>query len=348
MGKEEGYGVSTVSIESEDPWTLNASTTWGNDVVEKKSRGRSWSWTWGFRNRWSSARRTTEQVVTPALRSVEETTRPAFNATWSFFRRNTWPFIVRVFTAKKQWLALLLFLSCAVVPMVALGCFTHRAGSQPGSWPFYYTVFAPKTMGCGNYIDNNPANATVTGIDGVFTLDQTFGRLSFSAVKAIDVAWDILVGHGVQMLAWWVTYIVFSDALLRVIERHPASFRIFQRIALEGPSLLSLWTLCKELLSVKSKRTKTLFAYMFLSTSYVLCIPMFLGAMTGYDSTSIAWMDLDDSNNIVPTSAVKYSWVISGTVNSTFDKPVCKESEGFWDQQSFIDVRMDRCKLSQW
>jgi hypothetical protein len=263
---------------------------------------------------------------------------------WSRICHDLWPILLRVVTAKKQWAALFLFLCCAVVPMVTLGHFTPRPESAFGTWPPYYNVFAAKYMTCGNDIDDNPANSTVTGIEGLFVLDQTWGRFSFSTVKAIDVAWDILVGRGVQILAWWVAYNVFSDALLCVIERHPASFRIFQRIALEGPSLLSLWTLCKELLSVKSKRTKILFAYMLLSTSYVLCIPMFLGAMTGYDSTSIAWLDLDGSNNIVPTSAVKEAWVISGTTNSTFDQKVCTDPDNALINWNYYTDRVNYCK----
>ncbi|KAF3035929.1 hypothetical protein E8E12_004810 [Didymella heteroderae] len=241
--------------------------------------------------------------------------------------------------SKKQWFALFLFLSGGAVPMVALGWFTPRPEFAFGTWPPYYNVFAAKYMSCGNHLDDNPANSTVTGFEGLFVLDQTWGRFSFSTVKTIDVAWDILVGRGVQMLAWSIAYVVFSDALLRVIERHPASFRIFQRIALEGPSLLSLWSLLKELLSVKSKRTRSLFAYFLISTSYVLFIPMFLGAMTGYDSTSIAWMSLDDSNNIVPTSALKYAWVITGTRNTTLDVPICADPNDYSVQEDYFVPR---------
>jgi hypothetical protein len=278
------------------------------------------------------------------MQSTGEKMQPTVNAAWSFTCLSLWPFLMRVFTAKKQWFALLLFLSGGAAPMIVLAWFTPRPEFAFGTWPPYYKIFAAKYMNCGNYIDDRPANSTVTGLDGLFVLDQTWGRLSFSTVKTIDVAWDIFVGRGVQMLAWSVAYVVFSDALLCVLERHPASFRIFQRIALEGPNLLSLWTLLKELLSVKSKRTRCLFAYVLVSTTYVLFIPMFMGAMTGYDSTSIAWMSLDDSNNIVPTSALKYAWVIAGTRNSTFDLPICADPDDYFFQANYIRPRTQHCK----
>lgn len=344
MEKEGGDNVS-VSVHSVDePWTPNRSRTWGNDVVETKGRTWSWAWTWGLRNRWTSACRTTEQFAIPRVRFAERKLRPAMNAAWSFICISFWPSLKRIFTAKKQWIALFFFLSGAAAPMIILAWFTPRLENSFGSWPPYYNVFAAKYMTCGYDLDWDPANSTVTGFGGLFVLDRTWGRLSFSAVKTIDVAWDILVGRGVQMIASWAAYIVFSDALLRVIERHPASFRVFQRIALEGPSLLLLWTLCKELLFVKSKRTRTLFAYILLSTFYVLCIPLFLGAMTGYDSTSTAWLDLDNSNNIVPTSAVEYKYVITGTWNSTFNPIICAKIEDASIASMYINDRVSHCK----
>lgn len=311
MGKEADHDV-TVSVQTvSDAATPRRRLTWGNDVIEPTGRRWNWARIWDFCNRCSS--------------------------TCS-------PFLMRVLTAKKQWIALFLFLGGAAAPLVMLGYYTPRIGFPPGSYPFY-NVFAAKYMDCGDSIDSRPAGSVITGFKGLFVLDSTWGSFNFSTVKTIDVAWDIIVGRSAQLLCWWVAYAVFSDALLCVIERHPASFRIFQRIALEGPGLHSLWTLCKELLFVKSKRTKALFAYLLLSTSYVLCIPMFLGAMTGYDSTSTAWIDVEGTNNIVPTSYIKSSWAITGTWNTTFDQPVCESTDGYYQQADYFRPRLDQCKL---
>jgi hypothetical protein len=66
---------------------------------------------------------------------------------------------------------------------------------------------------------------------------------------------------------------------------------------------------------------------MWISTAYVLCIPVFLGAATGYDSTNVAWLDMDDTNNIVPWSSMQTAWLITGTKNETFVQTVCKPYE---------------------
>jgi hypothetical protein len=223
--------------------------TWNRDVVEKN-----------FSKRWDRRLRSN---CAATFRTVVSTTTFAFNATRRFTYNRmlckiSWP----------QICAFLLLLVFGAAPLIALGLFTRE--SEYWYRGAFAGVFRDKVLGCGNTF-GVPKNSTVSGFEKVFVLDQKFGKFSFSQVKIVDVAWDILVGRGVQLLAWWIGYNVFSDALLRAIERHPASFQIFQRIALEGPSLLSLWTLAKELWCAKSKRTKALFFYIWMSTVYIIC-----------------------------------------------------------------------------
>jgi hypothetical protein len=314
-GKEKDLKYTCVSVSSTDdsppetPVTPRVKT-WGNDSIQEEGRRWEWSsrarwkvrWTWALHEAWLCV-----------WHAMKWTTRFILHIPiWQYVRRS-----------KKQCFALFLVLATTFAPLVILGYFSP---------PSYYGtpfvgLFRDKVLGCGDNLLGDPQNATVTGIEKLFALDQTFGKFSFSQVKTIDILWDLLVGRGLQLLAWWAAYTVFSDALLRAIERHPTSFSIFQRIALEGPGLGSLWTLTRELWVAKSRRTKALFLYMFWSTAYVLFVPIVLGAMTGYDSTSIAWIDLDGNNNIVPASILQRTWVISGTVNTTFSYGECVKEE---------------------
>ena len=86
-----------------------------------------------------------------------------------------------------------------------------------------------------------------------------------------------------------------------------------------------------------------MFLYMFWSTAYVLFVPIVLGAMTGYDSTSIAWIDLAGANNIVPAAGLQPAWVIQGTVNQTFPDPVCLDQNLIGEYQWANYERYDRC-----
>lgn len=329
--------LTTPSQESLPPPAY--SRTWGNDVVKGKRKRWFWESFWKWKPIW---RRHSQNNSNPVHETTRNRTRLTKLSTYP--RDYAWSFPNPVWVTKKQCIALFLVISCGIVPLVLIGHFTPSNGNMPGHQPFY-GIFEDKVLGCGTSIYGTPQNATVSGVEKLFVLDHTFGTFAFSQVKIIDVAWDIFVGRGVQLMAWWVAYIVFSDALLRAIERHPASFRIFQRIALEGPSLLAVWTLLKEMWAAKSRRTKALFFYMFLSTCYVITVPLFLSAMTGYDSNTIAWVSLGDENNIVPASALSTTWVIRGTNNLTFDKPICERNDYEYELENLKFMRRGYCKL---
>jgi hypothetical protein len=307
--------LSSPTQESLPPYSSDCS----RDISEKKEQTGKKSWKWGSRQDWVAA-----YVAAPHYFN---------NVVLKKIPTPGWPEKKKKAIILEQIYAFLLVAAFSIMPM---GVFFP---AQPLS-----IIFENKVISCG-YSFGTPENATVSGVEKLFVLDQTFGKFTFSQAKVLDVAWDIVIGRGVQLVAWFVGYLVFSDALLRAIERHPASFQIFQRIALEGPSLLSLYTLIKELWRAKSHRTKTLFLYIWLSTLYIISIPMFLGAMTGYDSTSIAWVSLDDSNNIVPAAALQSSFLISGTWNETFKENACSDYPMQYSVDSAVYNRRTYCKL---
>ncbi|CAI9627638.1 unnamed protein product [Alternaria burnsii] len=312
--------ASSVPPPSSEPPRRERVTTWGNDSVQG-SRFARWDWRSKakWKVRWTWVFHDACLSTWDAMKWVGKTTKDA--PVWKHVR---W--------SKKQFYAFCLVVIWVVLPMTLISYLT----------PFT-SIFADKTLSCGDSFYGQPQNATVTGIEKLFALDATFGRFSFSQVKAIDVLWDLLVGKGAQALAWWASYNVFCDALLRAIERHPASFEIFQRIGNEGPGLHSLWTLTKELWNAKSARTRALFFYMFWSTGYVLLVPIVLGAMTGYDSTSIAWIDLEGENNIIPASSLHQTWALIGTKNETFKTTACVDWKARDDYLYMQDQREHKC-----
>jgi hypothetical protein len=327
------------------------SSTWTQAVPEKEPKKR---WNWRSWSDWTSACRNVPHLCSTTWRTLRSTTPAewasayadapyAFNrAIGSYPNPNGSRLSWRLILSKEQWLAFFLVWTFGITPMILTGYFTPRSGYPNGFRPFY-GIFQDKIQSCGNSF-GTPENGTVSGVEKLFVLDKTVGSFTFSQAKVMDVAWDVLIGRGVQLVAWWVGYIVFSDALLRAIERHPASFRIFQRIALEGPSLMALWTLVRELWCAKSKRTRALFFYMWLSTLYIISIPMFLSAMTGYDSTSIPWVSLDDSNNIIPASTLKQSGLAVGTWTETWNENLCFDYDQYNRIYSALYLRRDSCK----
>ena len=323
--KEEAVEVTCAYVAPSDGSPLDTPRvwTWGNGSIKQEGRGWNWHTDLRWKVRWTW--------------SLQEAWLHVCHAMKIFAKLPIWKWTP--WTKKHLFAVFLVFVS-SVIPLAVLGVTTG------GGYAPFAGVFQDKVIGCGGGLGGQPQNATVTGIEKLFALDNTFGKFSFSQVKTIDILWDLAVVRGLQLFAWWAAYIVFCDALLRVIERHPASFVIFQRIALEGPGLHSLWTLTKELWCAKSRRTKALFCYMFWSTAYVLFVPIVLGAMTGYDSTAIAWIDLEGSNNIIPASTLSQAWVIEGTINETWSEAACADRRLAKEYDSLTFNRRSYCKPS--
>ena len=209
---------------------------------------------------------------------------------------------------RKQSAAFAILFCAGVVPFIA----DVKASNN------FSGIFTAKVISCDETsYESKAENSTVAGWEALFALDATFGRFTFGQAKTIDVAWDVLIGRGLQLITWYSGYIVFSDALLRVIERHPATYQTFVEITLQGPSLMAMWALAKDLFRTRSRRTIFLFLFLVFSTSYILAIPVFIGAMTGYVNRTVAWVQLDDSENVVRQSDFKSSWIITGVVNAT-------------------------------
>lgn len=222
-------------------------------------------------------------------------------------------------TLSKQLYAAALLLLFGVLPFIIAGYFTRcyfDAGYGLICPGLFTRIFSPKVIGCGDSFKKT-ANSTVSGTEALFVLDSTFGRFPFSQVKMIDVAWDVGLGRTVQIAAWWISYLVFTDALLHTIERQPASFEVFSRICVEGPSIMSLWSLLKDLFRTKSIRTKFLFLYMVLGVFYVLSLPTILSAMIGYVSTSTVWVVPEGNSQMIPVAQFLPGWTKLDSRNDT-------------------------------
>jgi hypothetical protein len=211
-------------------------------------------------------------------------------------------------------------------------------------------VFTAKVVRCGDSSWSDamgiPENSTVEGWESLFALDYTFGSFTFGQAKAIDVAWDVLLGRGLQLIFWYIGYIFFSDALLRVIERHPVSYRTFVELTLQGPCLTSIWALIKDLFRTRSRRTCFLFFFLVLSTLYVLSIPVFLGAMTGYVSLTVAWVEIDDRETIVPAGDFEHGMVVWGVGNTTVTTAIndCSPHDTLEDIAFDLWARVEQCE----
>ncbi|KAF2733838.1 hypothetical protein EJ04DRAFT_438279 [Polyplosphaeria fusca] len=161
-----------------------------------------------------------------------------------------------------------------------------------------------------------------------FTPNLSFGSMTFTAVKVIDIAWDLIVGRGGQLLLAWVNYRVFNEWLVYHMEQHLTSYKMYTAVAFETTSMATLGVLGKEFLAFGERSWLKFFRWlgvlcMFLSTLYVLSFPTLMSAMTGYITTYEAYVE-DYDKNLIELN--KFKWVILAIEDShrigDYNKPL--------------------------
>jgi len=147
-----------------------------------------------------------------------------------------------------------------------------------------------------------------------FTPNLSFGSMTFTQVKVIDIAWDLLVGRGGQLLLAYVNYRVFNEWLLYHMELHLTSYKMYTAIAFQTTSLGTLGVLGKEFLAFGKGTWKRFFRWlamlsMLISTFYVLAFPTLMAAMTGYITTYEPYVE-DYGGNLIDWEKVKTVWAV--------------------------------------
>ena len=107
-----------------------------------------------------------------------------------------------------------------------------------------------------------------------------FGRtFTFGEAKAIDLAWNWVVGRGLQGILTLVAYRVFSDALLRATELTALPFELYAALALPSMKLELLWQVSKNMFRYGNWRVKMIFMWLIISTVYLISIPGYVHSL---------------------------------------------------------------------
>jgi hypothetical protein len=107
-------------------------------------------------------------------------------------------------------------------------------------------------------------------------INLRFGAFNYGSAKALDLAWNWIVGRGLQALLTLLAYRVFHDALLRAAEMTPLSFELYAALSLYATRLDVIWQLMKAMARKGNWRTKAIFIWLFISTIYLLTFPRFV------------------------------------------------------------------------
>jgi len=174
-----------------------------------------------------------------------------------------------------------------------------------------------------------------------------FGRFSYAEAKALDFAWDLIVGSGGQAVVAAVVYPLFRRVVLAHMEYRPVPITTYTRIAFHGVTLASSWALLGDVFTSGfgpilwspwhwrwrirtathtphyqprpslAKTDRLLWAGFIYAFLYLLSFAKLLSLITGYQVIATALVtaeDQQDTGYVGATTAVYASLVV---VNGT-------------------------------
>ena len=153
--------------------------------------------------------------------------------------------------------------------------------------------------------DNTCDLETLTGntMQSAFTINlRCPSHLTFAEAKAVDVTWDLFVGQGGRFFLGWISYKVFMDGLLRIMENTAVSYELYASLAFEPNCMMSLWNSIKALFMMKGWRSKVFLGWFFISTLYVLAFSTLISAGSGYVTPSTAGLIMPDGSFVTASS----------------------------------------------
>lgn len=157
------------------------------------------------------------------------------------------------------------------------------------------------TIGNDDTCDLETLNGS--SVQSAFTINfRTPSRLTFAEAKTIDVIWDLVVGQGGRFFLGWISYKVFMDGLVRVMEKSAVSYELYASMAFEPMCVMSIWSSLKALFMIKGWRSKVFLAWFSISTLYVLAFSTLISAGSGYVTPSTAGFTMTDGSFVTASS----------------------------------------------
>ncbi len=111
--------------------------------------------------------------------------------------------------------------------------------------------------------------------------------MRFAQAKAIDLAWNTLVGRSLQTVISIFTYKVFMKALMRITEQNTITYEIYAALALSTTKLSAIKPLSKALYSKLDWRARFSMFWLLISTIYLATFPTLMDAITGYQAARL-------------------------------------------------------------
>ncbi|KAK5693810.1 hypothetical protein LTR17_025013 [Elasticomyces elasticus] len=172
------------------------------------------------------------------------------------------------------------------------------------------------------------------------SINLGFGRFTFAEAKALDFAWDLIVGSGGQVLVIALVYPLFRRVLLAHMESQPTPLSTYSSVAFDGVSGTTVWVLIRDLFpgqrgplwrrltennrhpesitylqdsSPRPQRAnvdRVLWLGFIFAFAYLLAFAKMLSLMTGYQAIANAVITPDGSTDFLDAGLAAVMFVV--------------------------------------
>ena len=212
-----------------------------------------------------------------------------------------------------------IFVVCLALPLALFPAILINSDVQEGGKDTSATTFCtnPESLGLPVALQTNATISTL------FSITNGYGSFSFGMARFIDLVWDLVISRGGQALLAWISYQVYTNALLRIMESQLVAYNLYSTLTLSWPSILSLVPLTKGIFSLPGFRSKVLLMWLALSTLWIAFWPSITNAPTGYMPENNTFIQLKNGtafvnyNEIAISSNIGFQCQVSYRDNDT-------------------------------
>ncbi|ERF68471.1 hypothetical protein EPUS_03789 [Endocarpon pusillum Z07020] len=140
--------------------------------------------------------------------------------------------------------------------------------------------------------------------DAIFAINLKFGKYKFREAKLIDICWDLGVGRGGQAFLAIFSYLIFTKGLSRTMEASSVSHDTFKAVTLQNDTITGTAVLIKSFFKTGGRRAKLAIFWTIIASLFILFVPTWLSAMTGYTADIKSFVQ-DKESNLAPAENFK-------------------------------------------
>lgn len=120
----------------------------------------------------------------------------------------------------------------------------------------------------------------------------------FAQAKAIDLAWNALVGRGIQAFLIFISCKVFYAVLMHISERNPVTYELFAAVSLTPTMTNGLRPMAKAVIVNSDLKSRLMLVWLLITTVYIALTPILVDALSGYRAIQSTVLQLADGHKL--------------------------------------------------